>query len=404
MGNTLLSLKNGMALLAVTSLMTLISSSNSANAACSTCGTYQSALEQEFNTHEEWMINTWWGDYVEPSLKKMTDDIRNAVTFEIGAFGSFLDAQNQMAAQRTLQEFEANTMKNYAVSDKVCEFGTLSRSLARSESKAKANQLVLAERSLVRQMRQHGTVAMNGPQEDRSERFRQFRTSFCDPADFNSAMGTLCEGTTPDTRRNIDINYARAVDTKRSLDIDFTDGQETDDEKNIMALAQNLYANQIFNPVPTEQLKQEKEEDVRSAWLDQRAIVAKRSVAENSFNAIVSKKARGEVGSREYLLRVLERMGLSRQDAEKYATQYPSYDAQMEVLTKKLYQDPSFYANLMESPANVNRQYVALQSFGLMQKRDIFETITRSEMLMSLLLEMEVSKYQDDVQNRQNTQ
>jgi len=37
-----------------------------------------------------------------------------------------------------------------------------------------------------------------------------------------------------------------------------------------------------------------------------------------------------------------------------------------------------------------------------MQKRDIFETVARSEMLMSLLLEMEIAKYQDTIQNRQN--
>jgi hypothetical protein len=75
----------------------------------------------------------------------------------------------------------------------------------------------------------------------------------------------------------------------------------------------------------------------------------------------------------------------------------------MEVLTKKIYQDPAFYASLMDSPANVNRQYAALQSFGLMQKRDIFETVSRSEILMSLLLEMEIAKYQDNIQNRQNS-
>ena len=38
----------------------------------------------------------------------------------------------------------------------------------------------------------------------------------------------------------------------------------------------------------------------------------------------------------------------------------------------------------------------------MMQRRDIFETMLRSEMLMSVLLEMEISRYQDDVQNRQN--
>ncbi|MBL8636961.1 MAG: hypothetical protein JNN09_00475, partial [Alphaproteobacteria bacterium] len=56
-----------------------------------------------------------------------------------------------------------------------------------------------------------------------------------------------------------------------------------------------------------------------------------------------------------------------------------------------------------DNPANVQRQYASLQAFGLMQQRDIFETILRSEMLLSLIVEMEVSKFQDDVQNRLNS-
>ena len=82
----------------------------------------------------------------------------------------------------------------------------------------------------------------------------------------------------------------------------------------------------------------------------------------------------------------------------------PSYDAQMEILTKRLYQDPSFYVNLMDTPANVERQYAALQAFGLMQRRDIFETVLRSEMLLSTILEIEISDYQDEVQSQQNAQ
>jgi hypothetical protein len=247
-------------------------------------------------------------------------------------------------------------------------------------------------------------AAAEGSQQDRSARLTQFRADYCDPADFGTGMSSLCNGTATDDRQNIDINFTRAVDTKPTLNVDFTNAAVTNDEKDIIALANNLYAHKLFDRINVDSLNSDQATDTQSSYLDQRSIVAKRSVAENSFNELVGEKSAGTEGSRTYLLQVLRNLGLSNADAAKYVGENPSYDAQMEILTKKLYQDPAFYANLMDSPANVNRQYAALQSFGLMQKRDIFETIMRSEILLSMVLEMEISKYQDDIQNRQNSQ
>lgn len=370
--------------------------------ACSTCQTYQTALENEFKTHEKWMTNEWWKSNVEKAFKSVSDESRNSVLSEIVAIGGFFDAQNQLAAQRTLQDLTADTLKNYTVSDTICKFGTLSRSLALSESKGKANQMILSKRSQNRQLGQAGMAAANGDGDDKSARLKQFRKDYCDPSDFGSGMAEMCDGTSVDARRNIDINFTRAVDAKNTLNIDLTNSALTDDEADVMALANNLYAHQVFDRINADSLKSQSNKDGQSTFLDQRSIVAKRSVAENSFYNLVGEKSRGGAGSKAYFSQVLQSLGLNATDADKYLGDAPSYDAQMEVLTKKLYQDPAFYASLMESPANVNRQYAALQSFGLMQKRDIYETISRSEVLMSLILEMEIAKYQDNIQNRQN--
>jgi len=388
-----------------TSLLSLVVSllwQGQAQAACSTCSVYQNALEQEFQTHMNWMTDEWWEDYVKPGLKKLTDEVRNASMFEIATFGTYLDAQNELSSQRALQELSSDTMKNYAVSDSICKFGTLSRSLAASQARGKNNQLVLSERSQNRQLGQYNMAAAKGTQADRSARLVQFRKEFCDPTDFGTGMSALCNGTSTDARQNIDINYTRAVDTRKTLKVNFTDATVTDDEKDIIALANNLYGHKVFDRIDAESLRDDSDADLLSSYLDQRSVVAKRSVAENSFNSLIGEKSAGTTESRAYLLQVLQQLGLSAADAGKYVGDNPSYDAQMEVLTKKLYQDPAFYASLMESPANVNRQYAALQSFGLMQKRDIFETVSRSEVLLSMILEMEVAKYQDDIQNRQN--
>lgn len=386
---------------AILGLVVFFASTKEAKA-CSTCEVYQQALEQEFKTHQTWMDNEWWSQYVEPALKSSADETRNVTLFETVIYGVFLDVQNLMSAQRAVQELSSDSLKNFTPSDTICKFGTLSRSLALSQSKAKANQLVLSKRSLNRQLGQAKTPSAEGEESDRSARLKQFQKDYCDEKDFGTGMKVLCIATPSDTRLNIDINYTRAVDTKNSLNVDFTDTTETNDEKDIIALASNLYAHSVFSRIDARSLKKSGSVDTQSTYLDQRAVVAKRSVAENTFNEIVGQKSAGSTGSKAYMVKVMEALGLDATNAEKYLGASPSYDAQMEVLTKKIYQDPAFYASLMDSPANVNRQYAALQSFGLMQKRDIFETISRSEMLMSLLLEMEIAKYQDNIQNRQN--
>ena len=370
--------------------------------ACSTCEVYQNALAQEFQTHESWMNNEWWNQYVQPALKSAADQNRNVSELETVVYGAFLDAQNLMTSQRALQELTSNTLKNYTPSDTICKFGTLSRSLALSESKANANQLFLSKRSMNRQLGQFNTASALGEEADRQARLKQFQTDFCDAKDFGSGMKVMCSGTPSDKRLNNDINFTRTIDGKSSLNVDFTDATVTDDEKDVLALASNLYAHKVFNRIDSGSLNKAESKDEQSTYLDQRAIVAKRSVAENTFNELVGQKSAGGKESQVYLAKVLEALGLSNATAVKELTEAPSYDAQMEILTKKLYQDPAFYASLMDSPANVNRQYAALQSFGLMQKRDIFESVSRSEILMSLLLEMEIGKYQDDIQNRQN--
>ncbi len=71
----------------------------------------------------------------------------------------------------------------------------------------------------------------------------------------------------------------------------------------------------------------------------------------------------------------------------------PSYYAQMEVLTKKIYQHPNFYTNLYDKPANVDRIGASIDAITLMNQRDRFESILRREMLTSLLIEEELGKH-----------
>lgn len=384
---------------------------------CVDCATWQQAVSQAIANHETWWQTTFWNDNFLPGMRNFTDQIVQTLMMEARMIGGFMDAQNHLNSQRVLQEMQADAIKSYTPSDSVCQFGTLTRSLAASQARSRVTQLVMSERSQARQLGKRNSAAASGPQEDRQARLVQFQGRFCDVKDNNSGLNRLCgDQGGQNANHNLDIDYTRMVDTRPTLNIDFTNGNMTDDEQNVLALANNLYAHEVFQRYGSDELKDPTgNRDNRSVYMDLRAVTAKRNAAENSFNTIVGMKTAGTAASRQYVRQVLTNLGMSNDDVNRFMASSaaaggnaandvnPSYAAQMEILTKKIYQDPAFYANLMDKPANVQRQYAAMQSFGLMQQRDVFETVLRSEMLLSLIVELEVAKYQDDVQNRLNT-
>ena len=283
-------------------------------------------------------------------------------------------------------------------------------SLAASETKGKANRLIMIERSLGRQLGRLGTSGATSANRDAEGRAANVLSRYCDKQDNGGKNSGICQNSS-DQFLNADMDFVRTFDSKPTLDIDFTEGRSaaTDDEKNITALGDNIFASDLFSRPKSGNVDADGAlTDARLSVMDLRALVAKRSVAENSFNTLVGMKSRGSgmdssggpLGSTPYISAVLKELGLETKPAEAYLGKAPSYDAQMEVLTKKIFQSPSFYVNLMENPANVGRQYAAMQSFGLMQQRDIFDSILRSEMLLSLIVELEVGKYQDDAQSQ----
>ncbi|HEY8190408.1 MAG TPA: hypothetical protein VIF12_06955, partial [Micavibrio sp.] len=139
-------------------------------------------------------------------------------------------------------------------------------------------------------------------------------------------------------------------------------------------------------------------------YMDMRSIAAKRSVAEQSFQAITAMKSRGATNAAEtakYLRGALRELGVpSDAEADSILGGDPSYYAQMEVLTKKIFQRPQFFSDLYDKPANVARKGVAIQAISLMQSQDMYKYDLRTEALLAVLLELQVSKAQDTLQGQ----
>lgn len=260
------------------------------------------------------------------------------------------------------------------------------------------------------------TAAAGGGNSDKQSRMEQFRRRYCDARDNNEGYLMVC-GSANAARVatiNKDIDYTRTVDAHRTMNIDFTDSALTEDEEDVMALASNLYAHEMMPRIAETQYNNadnNARNDSLRQLLDQRQIIAKRSVAEHSYNTIVGMKAQSAPGNNAadqidstdtagYMRVLLQQVGMNPDQITQFLGERPSYFTQMEVVTKKAFQLPTFYADLYDKPANVDRKKVALQAVGLMQDFDTWQSYLRTESLLSVLLELEVAKYQAALESR----
>lgn len=378
---------------------------------CSESGAQQ-IIEDAFDNYRKcFIMDSFYKDhYLKEGLQPWATTLRNAFMLNSVMKGMIIDASNMLSAMLDMQKQAVQTAKNYAPSEEICRIGTLSRGLTASDAHATAAQLVISQAGLARNLGTMFSVGASGRGDDSYNRISEFVDQFCDISDNKSGLDELCK-TGPaisDASHNRDIDYARSVDARPTLKGSFTDSSLQQDESNIFALGNYLYGH--WQPLKRDSLAaiNEKAGSIES-YNEYRSIVARRAAAQNTFAAIASMRASGSGSPDEYIAGVLQRLGLNAVQIMSYAAgsdynntgtsvkqMATSYNGQMEMLTRKIYQDPAFYANLMDSAANIKRTSAAMGGIGLMQDRDIYKSTTRSEMLLALLVELEAHRVADN--------
>ncbi|MFP4385671.1 MAG: hypothetical protein ACLFP8_03090 [Alphaproteobacteria bacterium] len=364
----------------------------------------------------ELLETNFFSDFWYQGVSELTRYLNAYGMYQLRLIGGFFDARNQIETTRLFFRLQAEAHRDYHPSDDFCWIGSSSKSLAATENRSRSNMLALSRFSIDRQLGRMGSSTAVDDAGDKTGRWHQFTKNYCDPKDNGWAgIGTgldracdhdgagpdLTTGTDERHRVNIDIDYTRLIESKRTLDVNFTDNQNpntlTDNEEDVLALSANLYGNHL----PSRTITREMMRSFPAAhklYLDQRTVVARRNVALNSFNAIVAMKSAGTGGSSltgsdpdtgsyiAALMRELMPEGTSDEDIIKVMGENPSYYAQLEVLGKKMYESPRFFARLYDTPANIQRKSVAMKAIELMLDRALFESELRQEMLLSVML------------------
>lgn len=362
----------------------------------------QFTVTMAFMQHELWLVWFFINDYINRALMLMTQQLVSIAMQQVMIIGTYFDADIQRETMRSFQIKANEAHQDYYVSAEMCSFGTITKALGSSEQRGIHNANHLAQNFLDRQLLNRNSISAEGRITDRRARLRQFKDSFCDPTDHDNVLDVVCTaGPVAPERKNKDIDYVETLYMPYTLDINYDDGAApTDDEENVMALANNIYGARPLPYLTSEILKVK---DNQRHILDYRAVVAKRAVAYNSYNALVAMKSPGantvDGNPAPYMYFLLDEFQIPQDEIETMIGEFPSYYAQMDFLTKKLYQYPEFYTNLYDKPANVERKAAALNAIDSMQAMDNFDSQLRFETMLSVLLEMKVRERQLDVED-----
>jgi hypothetical protein len=358
-------------------------------------------ITDEFIQHRKWLIKVLWEAHVLPSMMLMTEQISAVAMQQMLILGTLFDAKHQLESQRLLQDLQAQAHKDYQPSKGMCQFGTNTRSLAASDRNVDLTQIAIASRATQRNLLNGEGISGGGPRNDSKNRLVQFKSTYCNKADYGNGMGLLCKTTNVD-RINRDIDFTAAMDQESTLEIDFSDSETTANEADVMALSANLYGHELFPYIYEGRLALRDGRVIRKgtfAYMKIRALMAKRSVAQAAFAAQAAMKSQGTKSVAPYMQAILEEMGIKEEDAIEMVGDRPSYEAQMTLLTKTLYQTPQFYTELYDKPTNIDRKIVSMQAVNLMQRRDAYRSNLRREAIEAVWLETALSDLEEEVKN-----
>lgn len=442
---------------------------NDCNRAVNAIRNYHQQLQQntrdewddDLDAYQDWLTEDLYEGQVGPAMQSMASQMASVAMYYVQAIGMFLDAQNQMDTQRLFRELQYEAHQDYVPSDDFCWFGSNVKSLAGSQNKSRFNSLSLSQVSLTRQTGPLAAAGADSAYSDYKIRWNQFITTYCDPRDNNfqdslifgpssdvSGLMLACDhdghggatdiGGEDRNRFNIDVNYTRLIEDPKTLEVDFEDDElevtrfpedaiysttgpiyEPGHEEDVIALSRNLFGHRL----PSRLIRGAalNTSGAQRLFLGLRSVIAKRSVAQASYNAIVGLKssgtthqlggattganASGPFGSgaslvnialaplqtRRFLGAIVRELmpavpNLTAGNIFDFIGYSPSYFSQLEILAKRIYQNPDFYANLYDTPANVSRKKVAMRAIELMVDREIYESQLRREMSISVLL------------------
>lgn len=373
--------------------------------------TIRAHMTDEMIKNRTWMIDELMKVHILPGLMLMTDQLSAVAMAHTFAIGKFFDAKHQMETERIFQQLMAQTHSDYQPSVGLCEIASSSRGLIPAQEKSKIARTALTNRMSDRARRNDGSLSSAGTNSDVLSRFQNFKDTYCNANDNGKGLRFLCKDSAAlNERKNKDVNITQTLFSEQTINADFVSPDSDPaidnnaDGRDILAFSANLFASELNPDIPRLNLATPDGQAKEGAFLymDLRSIMAKRSVAEDTFSAVVAERVSGSSAKiqdketdqmldsidQSYLKRLVVDLGVAENEIDILLGKYPSYYAQRKVLSSYIFENPKFYTQLYESPANVLRKDTAIKTLSLALEDDFFDRQIETEATLATLLEV----------------
>lgn len=365
----------------------------------------------EMIKNRNWLIDVFMKELVLPTMQMMTSQLSAVSMQQTFVIGNFFDAKHQMETTRIFQQLMAEAHRDYQPSLGICEIGTNVRGLASAHQHSRLAHTAMTKRMSDRTLRNNDSISGVNFTSDVASRYNNFKEKYCNVFDNAKGLTWLCAESAPVAeRRNKDINITDTLYSKQTIEANFInpsyiennedeDPNKNEDGEDILAFTTNLFAPEL--PPDIERLTlatpEGKVKKEALTYMDLRAVVAKRSIAENAFAAVVAERVSGgktfdaQSGTgfdSSFMKRIIFDLGVAEDEVDTLLGKNPSYNAQRRILSSYIFENPKFYTQLYESAANVSRKDTAIKTLNLSLEDDFFDRQLEEEAMFAGMLEI----------------
>lgn len=392
----------------VTSLALVGGISSQAMAQCNDCASEQlnqfetrrqinqSVVKDFFQKlREEFLVGEFFDTLWDPAFQEKTAQATVLETQMLQTESTLRDAETTNAYALTNQKLMAEFAIDALPSPLYGSLITFSSGLSESTRASLVNTMRGTQISVDRALAGKGTREARGLSAVNAWRLEQLQDIYLDKVKGDDVISGRAK---EPERVNRDVNVGETLFSRNTLDIDFSDNETTQDERDLLALKENL--------LPSSSMDFAVDADLRGiqgqvAMNDRMAIAAKRALIDRTFQAIAAGKSKGSAEAPQQLRQALINLGYA-EDSEivKEMSGKPSYEAHMAVLTRHFFSNPAIYADLVDNKANLQRIMIAQEAASLMQMVDMYHTVERGEGLLALWAWLEASKQQQELDAR----
>lgn len=350
-------------------------------------------VEPSFESQRaDYFLGEFVDKFWEEALRAMTQQIDNGYS-DMGTKSTTVTSPvaDSKTADVTNTK-EAEIAIETAPSEAMCERVTLSEGVA-----ATANNVVIAtdtlnESGAATLAGAAGTPGAAGPATERQINLDTIIQTNMNPNDLGGVVGEAT-GFSPADGSRINADLDAPFLEQYTFDIDYRDGTSNPVEEDLDMLRYNLYGGAISRLRAIDQGSRGFDDAIAARY----QVIALKSLAQGSFNTLVSLHHPGVEGSGQYYRALLESRGVTDETMVKSLlgeNDAPSLLAQAKILALYTNATPEVATDTIATSADTRRLAIAQQAAKLMIKYEVYKSLQRSALSWTMLHELKIRPYQ----------